>query len=151
MRKDGAPPVAKPPEMPKAAKEVKEIKIPSKQPGYGQKGAVRLTPKFRQFTAMHFANFESLTYIIPWLGRAFYALTNGDPIGIDGNIIRDKSKTDDSAPLSNLMLIILDPITDRLIVVQEGYWIMFNDEDGYSVYTDDQIRTKYDFTDDIVK
>lgn len=87
--------------------------------------------------------------ILNWIGDDFYALTNGDPVGVEGHkISRNKSQeTGNVHPEINGMthptLIISDKVTNRLLIVAEGEWLVKEPGVGYQVFTDEVVSRRY--------
>lgn len=121
---------------------------PSDRGQFGVENPVRIQPKLRTLETMKFDGIESLPGLLKWLGSAFYALTDGDPVTVEGTELRN-SKKDGDMPLTHLMLMIVCPVTNSLFAVEEGHWIVRDPMEGYSVLREEVMRKKYDFREDL--
>jgi len=92
---------------------------------------------------------SNLFDILNWIGDDFYALTNGDPIGIEGHMIsRNKSQVsgNDNPEINGMThptLVVSNKDTNRLLVVAEGEWLIKEPGMGYQVFTDDVVSQRY--------
>lgn len=94
--------------------------------------------------AMKFIGLDNLDNIMVWLGKDFYALTNGAPVTIAGKLIQDKAAADDtSGKLNHLVLIIHDGINNCYHCVAPNSWIVIDPDFGYTILSEEQFNAIY--------
>ena len=86
--------------------------------------------------------------MISWIGEDFYALTNGDPVGIEGNLIKvNKADADQRTPvypgMTHPTLIVKNTAVNQLLVITEGDWLIKEPGMGYQVFSDEVVRARY--------
>lgn len=112
------------------------------------KTPVKLTPKVQNMEAMQFLSVDILS-IIQWLGADFYALTNGQEIGVKGHKIESATRdiADLSYPLGNGIIVIYDQERLTVTAVPVNSWIVRDPVKGYMVMSSEKIAEHYDVTD----
>lgn len=94
--------------------------------------------------AMKFVGLVNLDDIMIWLGKDFYALTNGSPVTIAGKLIQDKAAAEDtSGKLNHLVLIIHDEINNCYHCVAPESWIILDPDFGYTILSEEQFNIIY--------
>jgi len=119
----------------------------AENPGIG--GPVTLVPRDANPQAMLFSAepFPSnVTEIISWLGEAFYAMTTGREIKIQGAKISREIDPNADSVLDNLVIVI-DNSTDGsdLVVAVPGNWIVWQARTGYRVLAQEQVDESWTY------
>lgn len=108
---------------------------------------VTLKPRDPDPEAMFFqdAPFPSNSVeIINWLGDAFYAMTTGKPVSIQGLKIDINPDPSLDSVLDNMALIIDNSaVGGKLVVATPGVWIVHSESKGYIALTQEQMDEKW--------
>lgn len=96
------------------------------------------------YSAMHFNGMFNLPEVMQWLADDFYALTAGDPITINHQVIALDKGEKSAEALANLLLVIHDPIANCYHVVTPGSWIIKDGDLGYSIMNDKRFHQLYE-------
>ena len=87
---------------------------------------------------------DNIPRLINWLGNDLYAITNGQPIVIGNNEI---ANTDDASPvqgiMTNMLVVISNPVEQKLHVVAKGDWIVKDQDVGYLIYSDKIFKHRF--------
>ncbi|MCM1230283.1 MAG: hypothetical protein NC489_09120 [Ruminococcus flavefaciens] len=115
----------------------------SADPDLGAVRQVFLRRKHEYSKGLQFLGMKNLIEVMKWLGPDFYALTQGDPIAINNQVIKLEDKSARNNLANNLLLIIHDPRAGCYHVVSIGSWIVYDDDFGYSILSDEKMNEIY--------
>lgn len=116
-----------------AKPELKLITKPESERVLGTDTSMLVQRRRPVYDAMKFVGLKNLLNVMEWLDGDFYALTDGEPISINGQTISVNKEKGTTEPFDNLLLVIHDPITNCYHVVAANSWIVRDGDLGYSI------------------